>query len=178
MGNSTELRNLVVMTLAFVFLAIAALGGNVATTQMSGRTAARTSEPKLVPARNGAVDGAVELSADRDGHYWATVFINGRPIQAMIDTGASHVALSWKDAVDVGIKPAARAFTMYVSTANGVAKVAPVQLETVAIGNVVINDVRASVTESGKMDTTLIGMSFINRVRHVELGQGRLRLEQ
>src|SRR5207248_1498735 len=70
------------------------------------------------------IPAPVMLMADARGHYSVDTKVNGAPIRMMIDTGASLVVLSERDAHNVGIRPAAGEFTEKSSTANGVVPVA------------------------------------------------------
>ncbi|MGZ5073570.1 MAG: retropepsin-like aspartic protease family protein, partial [Usitatibacter sp.] len=46
---------------------------------------------------------SVVLQADARGHFLVEVAINGTPIQAIVDTGASSVALNLEDARRMGV---------------------------------------------------------------------------
>lgn len=128
-----------------------------------------------VPASPAA--GRVELRADGTGHFFADAHINGRRISIMVDTGATIVALTHEDAAAAGIFPAASDFTGRVNTANGVARVAYVTLDTVSIDDITVRGVRAAVTERGKLTTSLLGMSFLGKLRRAEISRGTLVLE-
>jgi aspartyl protease family protein len=139
-----------------------------------------TSEPQTPAARTEtspvAHSGREELRAQQDGHYYARAEINGRPIDVMVDTGASMVALTYEDAERAGLSLKPSDFTGRVSTANGTAAVAPVMLDRVSIGHVQVRNVRAAVCERGKLEKTLLGMSFLSRLDRVDIKQGRLTL--
>lgn len=121
--------------------------------------------------------GAVELAAGPNGHFFADAEINGRRIPVMVDTGASLVALSHEDAQRAGIYVTAGDYKYTVSTANGPAKIAVVNLDRVSIGSITVYNVRAAVGERGALRTTLLGMSFLGKLRRAEMRQGRLILE-
>ncbi|MBX9926023.1 MAG: TIGR02281 family clan AA aspartic protease [Hyphomicrobiaceae bacterium] len=123
------------------------------------------------PARRGTL---VELRADRSGHYQAEIEINGRRVDALVDTGATLVALTYEDAQRLGIYLRDGDFTMVTNTANGTARAAPITLDRVEIGPIQIRNVQASVSEPGRMRTNLLGMSFLSRVTKFESGAGRL----
>ena len=80
------------------------------------------SEAKTEPG----FSGEVRLKADRRGHFVFTGKVDGRPLTFMADTGASIVALTYEDAKRAGLSPRNLNFNARVSTANGIAKVAPV----------------------------------------------------
>jgi aspartyl protease family protein len=127
------------------------------------------------PARAGY---SVELKAGRNGHFFAEAEINGRRIEVMIDTGASLIALTYEDAQAAGVVPRDADFTHRVSTANGTARVAPVTLSRVQIGDVLVRNVEAAVAEPGKLNVTLVGNSFLGRLSRYEMRSGRMVLEE
>ena len=122
--------------------------------------------------------GTVELRAGQNGHFTASADINGRSIDVMVDTGASIVALTWEDAERAGIFVRASDFTHSVNTANGVARVAPVMIDSVSIGDIAVRDVRGVVAERGNLTTTLLGMSFLGKLSRAEMRRGSLVLEE
>lgn len=122
--------------------------------------------------------GHVELSANNYGHYEARLEVNGRGIDAMVDTGATLVALSHKDARRAGIIVSAKDYTHRVRTANGIARVAPVTLTRVRLGDITVRNVRGIVSEPGAMNGTLLGMSFLSRLSRFEIRNGRLILQE
>lgn len=123
-------------------------------------------------------EGQVELLADSRGHFVTDAQVNGRSVEVMVDTGASSVALTWEDAEAAGIFVKPADFTQRANTANGVAKFAPVQIESISIGNITVRDVRGSVAERGKLSGTLLGMTFLGRLSRAELSRGKLILEE
>jgi aspartyl protease family protein len=129
------------------------------------------------PARNmgGRV---VEIKVGAHGHYFASVEINGRPIDVLVDSGASIVALSHDDARRAGVYVRERDYTQRVSTANGLARVAPVLLDRVSIGGITVRNVPAAVSEPGNLATSLLGMSFLGRLQRVEMRAGTLVLQE
>ena len=124
-----------------------------------------------------ATGGIVEIPVSRDGHYHASVEINGRSIEALVDTGASMVALTYDDARTAGIYVNPSDFTMRISTANGVGYAAPVTLDRVMIGDIMVRGVRAAVIEEGRLRRTLLGMSFLGRLSRADMRRGVLVLQ-
>ena len=120
----------------------------------------------------------VELEAQGNGHYFADAEVNGRTITGMVDTGASMVALTYEDARRAGVLPRDSEFTQRANTANGVTKFAAIQIDRMSIGGIEIRNVRAAVMEEGKLDTTLVGMSYLSRLSRVDIRSGRLVLEE
>ena len=118
-----------------------------------------------------------ELAAGSNGHFTAKADINGTPISVLVDTGATAVALSYEDARKVGIKPSTLNFDVKVSTANGTGLAARVKLRHVMIDNVKVRDVDGLVLQEGVMNGTLLGMSFLGRLRSFSVENGKLILK-
>lgn len=121
---------------------------------------------------------AVEIKAGTHGHYYTEAEVNGRRVPVLVDTGASLVALTWDDARDAGIYTHESDYTQRVSTANGVARVAPVVIDQISIGDVVVRNVAAAVSEPGKLRTSLLGMSFLGRLDRFDIRNGVLVLQE
>jgi aspartyl protease family protein len=117
----------------------------------------------------------VEIYADRRGLYPATATINGRNLGVIVDTGASYVALTRMDASHLGINPRPSEFTIPMNTPNGITWMARVTLKEVAIGNISVRNVPAVVHADDGMGTTLLGNSFLLRVK-VTTSNGRMTL--
>jgi aspartyl protease family protein len=135
----------------------------------------------LVPGRAVVVttsEGGKEIILHKllNGHFEADVSINGQEISMLVDTGASMVALSHADAERVGIIPENLDYSMTVMTANGRSRAAPVTLTSVAIGPIVRNNVAASVAEDGKLDQSLLGMSFLETLGSLQMQTDELRI--
>jgi aspartyl protease family protein len=121
-------------------------------------------------------NGTVEIPAGSNGHYQTEAEANGRPIQVLVDTGASMVALTYEDAETAGIYLKPSDFTHTVSTANGIGRVAPVMLDRVSIGSITVRNVEAAVSEPGRLTMSLLGMSFLGRLERVDMRSGVLVL--
>ena len=127
---------------------------------------------------DGNSSSMVELRADRFGHFLANAQINGSSVEVMVDTGASIVALTWEDAERSGIYVRPSDFTHQVNTANGTARVAPITIDSISIGGITVRDVKGAVSERGKLNGTLLGMTFLGRLSRAELRRGTLLLEE
>ncbi len=131
-----------------------------------------------VPADRGVTGRRVELAADGRGHFNGDFRLNGRTVPAMIDTGASVVALNRSTARRLGISPAQSDFRHEVSTANGRARAASVTIDRLQIGRIDVEKVEAIVLDDAALDGTLIGMSFLKRLGRYQVENGKLLLEQ
>jgi aspartyl protease family protein len=159
------------------FEALKAIAHRLAGTDMARLDSARTPAPV---AHSGSVnhDGyTVELPVSSDGHYHAEAEINGRSVTVLVDTGASVVALTAEDAEAAGIYVSDKDFTARIQTANGAARVAPVALDKVTIGDITLRDVRAVVCEAGAMTISLLGMTFLGELDRVDMRSGKLILQ-
>ncbi|MEO1001012.1 MAG: TIGR02281 family clan AA aspartic protease, partial [Pseudomonadota bacterium] len=123
--------------------------------------------PVMVAEETG--ENRAELLRAWDGHYRAMADVNGAEISLLIDTGASVVLLRHADAVRVGLDPATFEYNVPVTTANGRTRIAAIELGEVRIGSVVLQDVRAAVAEPGKLHTSLLGMSFLERLSETSI---------
>lgn len=119
---------------------------------------------------------AVRLRRRSDGHFVARTIINGAAATMLVDTGASTVVLKPADAERAGIDVSNLAFTAPVSTANGTAFAAPVRLRTIDVGGILLEDVEALVTRPGSLNESLLGMSFLRRLRSYEFSGDFLTL--
>jgi aspartyl protease family protein len=119
----------------------------------------------------------VELWPDSRGLYAVTGSINGIPLEFLIDTGASTVALSEGEAERLGIDFLAHPRPVRVRTASGEIRGYQVRLGEVRAGAIQLNDVEAVVIEGGEPAQALLGMSFLGRLQLDHDGQ-RLILKQ
>jgi len=121
---------------------------------------------------------SVTLTADARGHFAANAVINSARIRMVVDTGATVVTLSERDARSIGIASSPRDFTMKLGTANGVMLAAPVVLHDVAIGEIMVHDVEAVVVPEDRLQVSLLGMSFLSKLSRFEISGGRLLLRR
>lgn len=122
-------------------------------------------------------DGRIEVPKGADNHFRLTLQINGVPVDFLVDTGASQVVLTKEDAARVGLDPDTLAFTGTAFTANGEVATAPIRLETVELGDLRDTRVRASVN-SGDMEGSLLGMSYLSRFESIEIRRDTLILNR
>jgi len=132
----------------------------------------------LVRERQPVSGRQVRIAADPRGHFTAGFRLNGRMLDAMIDTGAALVAINRSTAQRIGISLANADFRYAVNTANGKARAAGVVIDRLEIGRIDIGNVEAVVLEDSALDGILIGMSFLNRLSGYRVENGALVLEQ
>jgi aspartyl protease family protein len=118
----------------------------------------------------------VKIRKRLDGHFTAKTEVNGTSISMIVDTGASTIVLRPEDAKKVGIDVSKLSYTVPVLTANGRTTAARVRLDKVAIGPLEREDVDALVAEPRALTESLLGMSFLGRLRSYEFSGDFLRL--
>ena len=120
-------------------------------------------------SHNSGFERVVRLKGDARGHFDVRAYINGRPMALMADTGATVVALTYEDARRAGFILGESDFTGRTRTANGIARVAPITIDRVRVGDILVRNVRGIVAEPGKLSVNLLGMSFIGRLSRFEM---------
>lgn len=121
---------------------------------------------------------SITIPRDARGHFQVDARVDGRAMGFMVDTGASTIALTARDAKRLSIHPAASDYTVQVRTANGTVRAAPVNLAMVEVGGLVVRDVRALVVPDSALSENLLGLSFLTKLRRFEYAGGKLVLEQ
>jgi aspartyl protease family protein len=134
---------------------------------------ATQSLPPIAPA----LMAVTELQAGRNGHFVVSASVNGNTIDVLVDTGASAVAFSYEDAEHVGLRPNTLNFDVPVATANGMAKAARVTLRQIAIDAIRVENVEGLVLPQGALRGTLLGMSFLSKLRSFKVEDGTLILK-
>lgn len=135
-------------------------------------------QPVAEPQQSSAGQHKMLLTSDRQGHFHADARVDGRRIDFMVDTGASLVAVRESDAALAGIHPMPRDYTVTVTTANGQVKAAPAKLDRIEIGDINVYDVPALVLPDEVLAQSLLGVTFLSRLRRYEYADGRMVLEQ
>ena len=178
------MRNIILISVAMMIIAVAApkvLTSAIKETPQA--SAAQKSAGKarqraaLARARRNAGSDEIEIRSAANGHFYLDAEIDGREIAVMVDTGASIVALRESDAKRAGIRVHGDDFNLPLSTANGTTYGAAVTLRSVAVDNIVIRNVRAVVVPDEQLFISLLGTSFLNRLRRFEVSGDTLVFE-
>jgi aspartyl protease family protein len=103
----------------------------------------------------------IVISAASGGHFLTAGSINGVSVNFLVDTGATFVSMGAAEAARVGID-IRKGEAMMTNTANGPMAAYRVKLASVRIGDVVLYDVDALVSQQA-MGFVLLGNSFLNR---------------
>jgi aspartyl protease family protein len=113
--------------------------------------------------------GSTVLRADGRGHFTGAFRINGKSVPGLVDTGASLVAMNESTARRLGFGVNGLDFRYTVNTANGSTEAAHVVLDRIEIGNVRVRDVEAFVLRDKALSSTLVGMSFLNKLKSYQV---------
>ena len=119
----------------------------------------------------------IEIPAGQGGHFHLQAVLNGTPLNFIVDTGATHIALSRRDAAAIGLNPDRLRFGGAAVTANGRVRTAAVTIDSFAIGDTVERDIPAVVIDSELQDS-LLGMSYLRRFTTISFQGDTLILER
>jgi aspartyl protease family protein len=166
---------------ALAFLGLCAAGLLGARETLESRTA--DAEPAAIKSENRAPEMPADsgprtasLRKEGDGHYWANASVNGATMRFLVDTGATVVALTERDARRAGLDVEKLPRTARISTANGEVRAAVARLDRIRIANVEVRNVEAVVLE--ELETSLLGMSFLGKLKSWQMTPASMVLKQ
>ncbi len=160
-----------IIAFAIVVLVLAMAAPRMLLQQHADTVAVAAATPEVHNSRS------ISLPRGAGGHFLTDGLVDGRRIEFIVDTGASMIALRERDAARLGFHPSQREFTLKIQTANGVVLAAPVDVNRVEVGDLIVRNVRAIVLPDQALAQNLLGMSFLSQVRWQYQGN-RLVLEQ
>lgn len=105
-----------------------------------------------------------------NGMYHTTGVVNGYTVDFVVDTGASAIALNAETAQRVGLDYL-EAKKIGIKTASGTEIGYEVNLESVQIGDITLNDVKAMVLDGEEPERALLGMTFLNQLEIIQTGE-------
>jgi aspartyl protease family protein len=140
------------------------VGALVPGVPVSGRLAGEANPDSVVITRSG------------DGHFAVRTAVDGVPTTMLIDTGASFVTLSHRDAQRAGIDPEVLDFGIPIRTANGTMQAATVILDSLSVGSIEQKNIRALVAPRGSLNQSLLGMSFLDALHSYAISGDRMVL--
>jgi len=124
--------------------------------------------PNFVPQTSNDGDTRqVILKRNRQGHYVTTGYINGSPLEFLLDTGATDISIPEHIANKLGLK---KLYPVEIYTANGIAKAYGTKIKSATIGKITLNDLDASINPNVDDDTILLGMNFLKRIEFTQRG--------
>lgn len=111
--------------------------------------------------------GAVMLDRNSDGHFYVDAKVNGMPVNFLVDTGATGVALTVKDAERAGVPINPALFGVIGSGASGEVRGEQVRLDQITVGPKTVGNLAGVVIEGGEQ--SLLGQSFLGKFDTVEI---------
>jgi aspartyl protease family protein len=129
---------------------------------------------EIVPGRAYTQGRVVEIARGNGGDFSIRTEVNGARVPMILDTGASAVVLTHDAAKAAGLPIEVLSYTVNVDTANGRTRAASVTLDRIGVGGVVERSVPALIAQPGQLKTSLLGMSFLNRLESWEVRGDRL----
>ena len=129
------------------------------------------------PKPQASFANAAIIDRERDGHYWTRADVDGTAVKFMVDTGASTVAITFRDAQRIGLKPEDLDYKWEIRTAGGIVHGAAVTLEKISIGQVKVENVEAMVLREG-LEQSLLGMTFLGELYSYEFRKSQLVIRQ
>lgn len=116
----------------------------------------------------GSGSGAVRIERAGDSHFYADTDVDGVRIRMLVDSGASVVALTRRDAEAIGIDVERLPVTGTARTAGGDVPMRSVTLDSVEVAGIAVRRVRAAVIDAD-MGVSLLGQSYLSRLDAVNV---------
>jgi aspartyl protease family protein len=153
-------------------------------TDMAGPSRPATVQTSTAATGAGAKPGQssngirqVTVAPDSHGHHTVFAEAGGLRVRMLVDSGASIVTLTANDALNLGFKPRPDEFTVGFNTANGRVYGARILLPKLGIGDIAVERVEAVVLPREALSVSLLGQSFLKRLKGYEVVQGKLILK-
>lgn len=167
-----------ILVMMGVAAAVPSFVGNMGTLEGSTKQPQKNVMDDVKTVSQSTPSGQVRLKPDARGHYVADFKMNGRVVTALVDTGASSVAINKSTARKLGLNVTANDFIHEATTANGKTKMAIATIREIQIGRILVRDVEAAVLEDKALEGTLLGMSFLRQLDGFTVTDGDLILKQ
>jgi aspartyl protease family protein len=105
-----------------------------------------------------------QIFKNTSGMFTTAGAINGYPVNFLVDTGASTVAMSTQEARRLGIQYQLDGIPGTAMTAGGNTQAYRVRLASVSVGKIKLSNIDAVVIDSMQIGDVLLGMSFLGRL--------------
>ncbi|WP_375401958.1 TIGR02281 family clan AA aspartic protease [uncultured Sphingomonas sp.] len=128
---------------------------------------------RAAPTTGTVAAGPTIVEQADDGLFYITVRVNDASIQFVVDTGASVVVLSARDAARAGVLAAG---SVAVDTAGGVSSMRRARIERVVLAGQTMQGVDAAIVDR-HLETSLLGQSALSQLGSVTFRKTRLELE-
>lgn len=117
---------------------------------------------RLAKLEESVLSDSVDLRRGSDGLWHVSVVFNGKPAEMAVDTGASLIALPWRTAQQVGLKPTEDDQTIQLQMADGrVLNGKLVIAEKIRVGRFTVENVECAVMPPELAEAyPFLGMNF------------------
>ncbi|GAB2185943.1 retropepsin-like aspartic protease family protein [Roseibium sp. LAB1] len=118
------------------------------------------------------------ISANRQGHFVADAYLNGRAVDMLVDTGATVTVLPESLAENIGIFVKSSDYKYSIRTANGTVHGARAVIDNLRIGKIRLRNIDTLVLKDQSLGEPLLGMSVLNQLKRFDISGGTLVLVQ
>lgn len=172
------MRNRITLTVAILALLVgaASIFMQISDQGRGERPAEPVARAPSAPDPQSASQGWItEIAVSRDGHFYLDGMVGSTRIRFLVDTGATRVALSSRDARRAGIKVNDAEFKYLIQTAAGIKRAAKFDISSIRIDDNWIYDIPSTIVE-GDGGMSVLGMSFMRKLDRYEISSNYLTL--
>lgn len=145
--------------------------------QLAGHNSRSDAALLLDRTRPAEIVGTETVIAMRaDGHFWVEAQLNGRPVDFLIDTGATYTGVSRRVAERVGLRPDENGAGVILETANGPIVARMAEADSLRFGGIEANALPVAIGPDGEVDTNVIGMNLLSQLGAWRVEDNRLIL--
>jgi aspartyl protease family protein len=130
--------------------------------EVGGRKLSLSMDNRSIKGGPAPEGGKKLVMAAENGHFFASVSVNGLPLRGVVDTGATVLTLSSAHARSAGID-LSRASTGTAVTAQGTVQTRQTTINTLRLGDIVLHNIDAMVIDGNFPPIPLIGMNVLQR---------------
>ena len=123
------------------------------------------------PGQGSEQDTKIYVYRGPDNMFRTIGSINGYPVNFLVDTGASSIAISSREARRLGINYRLTGKPIWISTASGTESGYRVTIDRVTIEGITLRSIDGLVLEGNEPSSPLLGMSYLNRFEIINDGQ-------
>jgi aspartyl protease family protein len=127
------------------------------------------------PTDTPEVPRETKLDRKPNGHFYVDAEVNGGDlVNFIVDTGASSVALTTRDARRIGLPFSPSSFEVIGTGASGAVRGQLVTIDRLSIDGKEVRQVRGAVLEG--LEISLLGQSYLSRIGGVEMAGDSMTL--
>jgi aspartyl protease family protein len=178
-GSSLVARRLPIGQTVKMALAWVAIFGGVFVLFLfrdEGRAVWNRATSELSGKSGQTIGNSLRIRKSEDGHFWVRANVNGKPVEFLIDSGATVTTMTPQSAASAGVEPTG-GFPVMVETANGTVEAQRARIDTLAVGPITQSDAAAQIGSAAMGDTNLLGMSFLSSLKSWRVEGDTLILE-